>query len=72
MSEAKVRSEWAQTASVMAMLANCHRGSKKDPVFKPADFDPFTKRIKPPKVKMAELKPLLMGRSGKSNKEEKR
>ena len=56
----------------MAMLANCHRGSKKDPVFKPADFDPFTKRIKPPKVKMAELKPLLMGRSGKSKEETKR
>ena len=55
----------------MAMLANCHRGSKKDPVFRPADFDPFVKRIKPPKVKMAELKPLLMGRSGKSNKEKR-
>ena len=36
MAEARARSAWAHTSSVMALLANCHGVAKS-----PADYNPF-------------------------------
>ena len=47
MAEARARGEWQHTASLLALLANCHRDPKKTDAFKPADFDPFAKSAKP-------------------------
>jgi hypothetical protein len=44
MSDGHSRMMWSHTASVMALLANCNRDSKKRPrAFKPADFSPYGK-----------------------------
>ena len=40
MAEGRRAEEWAQTASMMALTANCHRG-KKHRAFSPADFNPY-------------------------------
>ena len=41
MAESKGREAWNHTASVMALLANCHRDPKKTRAFKPNDFHPY-------------------------------
>lgn len=41
MAQARQRSEWARTQSVMALLANIHRDPRRSKVFQPEDFDPF-------------------------------
>lgn len=38
--EREERRLWQHTASVLALLANCHRGKNSRPL-KPADFYPF-------------------------------
>jgi hypothetical protein len=44
MAAARSAHDWAIAASVMALLANCHRDPKKGRAAKPADFDPFAER----------------------------
>ena len=46
MAEARIKQQWAHTASLMALLANAHRDPKKGRAFKPADFDP-TRKLAP-------------------------
>jgi hypothetical protein len=41
MAEARQRHEWQIAASVLALLANCHRDPRKSRAFRPGDFDPF-------------------------------
>ena len=41
MSRARQEEAWARTSGVIAMVANSMRTSKSDPVFDPADFNPF-------------------------------
>ena len=40
MAESRIRDEWNRTASVMALLANVNRDSKKRAAYKPSDFHP--------------------------------
>ena len=40
MTEGKNRANWARTSSLMALLANCHRGPKQK-VFAAGDFNPY-------------------------------
>ena len=41
MAEGRQKAEWGQTASIMALLANCHRDPKKRPrPFAPDEFMP--------------------------------
>ena len=42
MAEGRLRAEWVQTSSIMALMANCH-GVQKEP----SDYDPF-KQAEPP------------------------
>jgi hypothetical protein len=46
MVDAKVRSEWGQTASIMALIANCNRDPKKRRAFEARDFMPAPLRPK--------------------------
>lgn len=42
MARGRQRSQWAQTSTVLALLANAHRDPKRRPYpFEPWDFDPF-------------------------------
>lgn len=46
MAEAKRRAAWQHTASLMALLANCHRDPKqRSQPYRPSDFDPFAERV---------------------------
>ena len=38
--------EWAQTAAVMALLANVNRDPKKTRAFRPDDFNPYIRAEK--------------------------
>jgi hypothetical protein len=44
MGEARSRQAWAHTSSVLALLANVHRDSKKTRAYKPADFNPHIRK----------------------------
>jgi len=44
MADGRSRDEWSRTSAQMALLANCHRDPKKGRASKPADFDPFARR----------------------------
>jgi len=44
MAESRQREQWNHTASVLALLANCHRDPKRTRAFKPADFNPYEAR----------------------------
>jgi hypothetical protein len=44
MAEGRGRSEWAHTASILALLANAHRDPKRTKAFAPADFNPYEAR----------------------------
>jgi hypothetical protein len=47
MADGKGRDEWARTALVCSILANCHRDPKKKPrPYTPAEFNPFVKKDK--------------------------
>ncbi|MDW8265238.1 MAG: hypothetical protein RMJ52_07885 [Gemmataceae bacterium] len=52
MAEARCREAWAHTASMMALVANCHRDPMKTRPFTPADFDPHRRRMDAPRVKV--------------------
>lgn len=42
MAEGRGRAEWARTAEVLAMIANCNRDAKKHPApFSSAEFTPY-------------------------------
>lgn len=41
MAEARQRHDWQIAASMLALLANCHRDPTKSRAFRPGDFDPF-------------------------------
>ena len=63
MAEARTRDAWSRTASVMALLANCHRDPKRTRAFKPGDFDPFAKAAHPlAKVGIEVLKDVFIDR----------
>ena len=63
MAEARQREMWNHTSSVMALLANAHRGKRA--TFSPEDFHPFSKRRTKKKGHISELKKLAPG--GKLN-----
>jgi len=45
MAEGMVEDEWTRTASIMALIANCHRDDKKrTKPYTPNDFNPFGKK----------------------------
>ncbi|MBM4020562.1 MAG: hypothetical protein FJ288_19965 [Planctomycetes bacterium] len=44
MAEARGRANWAQTSTVLALIANVNRDPKKTRAFRPADFNPFETR----------------------------
>lgn len=48
MADAASRDRWQHTASLMALLANCHRDPKKSRAFRPKDFHPFEKSRRRP------------------------
>jgi hypothetical protein len=68
MADAASRDRWQHTASLMALLANCHRDAKKSRAFRPKDFHPFEKprrspaERKPPKVGIGVLKQVFVDR----------
>jgi hypothetical protein len=41
MADAASRDRWQHTASLMALLANCHRDPKKTRPYRPKDFHPL-------------------------------
>jgi len=45
MAEGRLGHDWAQTSTLLAMLANCHRDPKKTRAFSPKDFNPIEKLI---------------------------
>ena len=64
MAEGAIKVGWAQTSSVMALIANCHRDPKADPMTAD-DFNPTIARkpkAPPPKVGIGALKSLLRGK----------
>jgi len=63
MAEARERSEWARTSTLMALIANAHRDAKKTRAFKPSDFDPFAKRESATTNNIAGLRAMFQGRS---------
>jgi hypothetical protein len=52
MGEARSRQAWAHTSSVLALLANLHRDSKKTRAYQPADFNPHASK---PQVAIAKV-----------------
>ena len=44
MGESRSQQAWAHTSSVLALLANIHRDSKKTRAYKPADFNPHIRK----------------------------
>ena len=44
MAEARGRDNWQRTSAVLALLANIHRDPKRSGLFKPDDFNPYTRR----------------------------
>jgi hypothetical protein len=56
MAEAKSREAWDRTASLMALLANCHRNHRRKPTpFTPDRFHPYRQRAKRPTITLGDL-----------------
>ena len=55
MAEGRLRAEWKQTSSIMALLANCH-GVKKEP----GDYDPFKQAEPPLMVSVGDMKNIFL------------
>jgi hypothetical protein len=66
MGEARSQMLWTHTSSVMALLANVHRDAKKTRPFKPADFNPHSRRpaVQLEKAEISLLKELFVGAQG--------
>ena len=62
MSTARVRERWTHTASIMALLANCHRDPPRSELFKPADFDPYAEPEVPVRAPISILKDVFLRR----------
>ena len=62
MAEARQRSDWARTSTLMALIANAHRDARKTRAFKPSDFDPFVKRKSETTNDLAGLRAVFQGR----------
>lgn len=60
MAEARLQDAWSRTASLMALLANCHRDPKKGRAYRPKDFDPFTPTTESLKVGVGVLKDVFI------------
>lgn len=61
MTEARQKDEWQRTSSMIAMIANTVRDTKKRPKpFEPKDFDPFAPKPKPVKVGIGVLKDIFI------------
>lgn len=43
-------------SALLALVANCHRDPKKTRALRPADFDPFARRIAPREVGMEAIR----------------
>jgi len=71
MAEARQRSEWARTSTLLALIANAHRDPKKTRAFKPSDFDPFARQMSGAMNDMAGLRAVFQGRTAErtENKE---
>jgi len=52
MAEGWGRLQWAQTAALLAMLANCNRDPKKTRPYKPSDFDPYYEQTGTEKIRI--------------------
>ncbi len=52
MHDAKARSEWNHTASLMCLIANAHGGGKGR-TFKVDDFHPFARKSKAPEIRIS-------------------
>ncbi len=52
MHDAKIRSEWNHTASLMCLLANAHSGGKGRR-FKIEDFHPLARKSKSPEMRIS-------------------
>ncbi len=48
MAEGRAEESWGRMASLMALIANCHRDPKRSP-FKVKDFNPMVGRRRPAK-----------------------
>jgi len=44
MAEGQSEEAWNHTASLLAMLANCHRDPRRSRAFRPGDFHPHKRR----------------------------
>ena len=55
MAEARQREQWNHTASLLALLANCHRDPKKTRPYKPAQFHPHGRPRKPAPAATADI-----------------
>lgn len=71
MAEARQRSQWARTSTLLALIANAHRDAKKTRAFKPSDFDPFARRENSTTNDIAGLRAVFQGRTAErtENKE---
>ena len=66
MGEARSQILWSHTSSVLAMLANIHRDTKRSRTFKPTDFNPHAKTIRhrPEAAGIEVLKQVFVNRQG--------
>ena len=58
MAEARVDTQWDQTASLLALLANVHRDPRNSKVYRPADFHPRHARKREEPVIKGDIKML--------------
>lgn len=62
MAEARDRSDWQRTAALMALIANCHRDSRRQRPFRPEDFLPTQPQRAAPAADLAILKAVFVDR----------
>lgn len=55
MADGKSRDQWNHTASLMALIANCHRDPKKGRLLKATDFHPQPRTAPPQQRPMADI-----------------
>lgn len=44
MREGRLREEWSQMGTLLALIANVNRDPRRCRAFKPSDFDPFARK----------------------------
>ncbi len=60
MAEQRDRRNWQMTSEVMALLANCHRDTKRRGPYKASDFDPYMRKVKAVKAPISILKDVFI------------